>query len=346
MSRTAFAVLLSSAIAFADDAAPKTFAEYLAKHEFVCNGPLETLPTAEVREFGGFKYELLGSSAKVRRTSPRKGPLKIGVIAATKDADPETLALLETFFAEFDKQDVELIFVGGDTAEEPKMLDAVYAWLAKRTQRPVLTVAGNSERPSAHNYAINKVREAGAENLINMGIVRRVDADGVDVVSLSGYYDKAYLHMRGACIYGQPDLDTVVEAAKQADDPVVLLSHGPPAQKGKDAVDFVPSSGNVGDPQILAAIKAAKISFGVHGHILEAAGRATDLSGKPLKQGKSYPSFFLNPGSANPLPWKLNSGATSYGLAAIVTVEGKQARWAFLKGEKPSSGAAAAKESP
>lgn len=339
MRQVALAFSLLCAVALADEP-PKNFTEYEAKHEFVCNGPIEKLAAADVRELAGFKYELWGSTAKIRRVDARKGPLKLGVVAAIKDAEPETLALLETFFAAFETQDVELIFVGGDTAEEPAVLDSVYAWIAQRTKRPVLTVAGNSERPSAHNYTISKVRKAGSENVINMGIVRRVDADGVDVVSLSGYYDKAYLHMRGACIYGQPDLDALVEAAKEADDPVVLLSHGPPAQKGKEAIDFVPASGNVGDPQLTAAIKSAKISFGVHGHILEAAARATDLAGKPLKPGRSHPAFFLNPGSANPLPWKLNSGVTSYGLAAIVTFDGKKASWEFLKGSKPKPVAA------
>ena len=338
--RSALALFLVASTALADDEAPKNFDEYEAKHEFVCNGPIEKLATPDVREHGGFRYEHTGSTLKLRRLIPRKGPLKIGVLAAIKDAEPETFTLLDGFLAEFEKQDVELIFVGGDTAEEPKVLEAVYEWLAKKTKRPLLSVAGNSERPSAHNYAIFKVRRAGNGHLINMGIIRRVDGDGADVVSLSGYYDKAYLHMRGACIYTPADLDALVEAAKEADSPVVLLSHGPPKQNGKDAIDFVPSSGNVGDPQINAAITAAKIPFGVHGHILEAAGKATDLGGKVLKPGKAYASFFANPGSANPLPWKLNAGGTSYGLAGVITFEGKKAKFEVLRGEKPKPVAA------
>lgn len=328
--------LIALLLAFSPAPPVKPFDEYQSKHEFACNAPLEKIDGPDIRQHGGFTYEHRGYVTKVFRDEKRKGPLKIGVVSAIKDAELETFQLLDTFFKEFDAQDVELILVGGDTGEEPKVLEAVYEWLTKRTSKPILTVAGNSERPSAHNYAINKQRANGAENLINLGIVRRVDADGVDVVSLSGYYDKAYLHMRGACIYEQKDLDAVVDAAKEANDPVVLLAHGPPRQRGQDAIDYVPSSGNVGDPAVLAAIKEAKIPFGVHGHILEAADRATDLAGRPLKGGKSYASFFLNPGSANPLPWKLNSGKTSYGLAAIITFNGKQASWQILRGQKPA----------
>lgn len=337
LTRTAaLSLALLSLPAFAqDEESPKTFAQYEEKHQFVCNAPIEKLPAPDVLEHAGYRYEFMGATAKIRRIDAKKGPLKLGVLSAIKDAEPETFALLDKFFAEFEKQNVDFIVVGGDTAEEPAVLDQVYAWLVKRTTKPILTVAGNSERPAAHNHSIGKLR-AEHPNLINMGIVRRVDADGADIVSLSGYYDARYLHMRGACVYKPEDLDAVVTLAKESDDPVVLLSHGPPKQSGKASIDFVPDSGNVGDPEVLKVVQTAKIPFGIHGHILEAGGKATDLAGKPLKEGKPWPQLFLNPGSANPLTWKLNAGGTSYGLAAVMTIDGKKASYTVLKGEKPA----------
>jgi hypothetical protein len=45
----------------------------------------------------------------------------------------------------------------------------------------------------------------------------------------------------------------------------------------------------------------------------------------------------VNQGSANPLPWKLNDGTTSYGLAALLTIDGKKASYEILRGAKPKN---------
>jgi hypothetical protein len=116
---------------------------------------------------------------------------------------------------------------------------------------------------------------------------------------------------------------------------VVLLVHGPPKQAGKNALDHVPGVGNVGDEQLNELIEKNKIPFGVFGHILEAGARGTDLSGKPLPQKKPHKALYLNQGSANALPWKLNDGTTSYGLAALLTIDGKQGSYEVLRAPKP-----------
>lgn len=338
MNRFAWPVFLSlcSTAAYSqDDAPPTNFDEYQEKHQYVCNGPLEWFATPDVREYGGFTYAHTGSTVKVTRATPKKGPIRFGVLSAIKDNDAQTLAVVKTFLDRFEQQDVDFVVVGGDTGEEPSVLEKFYEWLAQQTKRPVLTVPGNSERPAAHNYAVLKQRKAGALNLLTLNMIRRVDGAGADVVGLGGYYNKDFLHMRGACVYKAEDVAAVVAAAKASDDPVVLLVHGPPKQQGKDAIDFVPGDGNVGDPQLADAIKEAKIPFGIHGHILEAGGKATDLAGKPIKPNKHSRALFLNPGSANPLPWRLNAGGTSWGLAAILTVDGKNAKYEVLRAPKP-----------
>lgn len=326
-------LLLISSAALAED-----FAAWEERYQFDCNGPFEHFSPADVKEREGWRFEHTGGTVKVRRVKPRAGKKPVlGLLAGIKDLEPETKVMLDTFIAGFEKADVDAIVIGGDSSSEPDALDQILEYLGKATNRPLLIVAGNMERGAALNYAILKQRKAGATHLLNLDVVRRYDGDGVDVLGLGGYHDKAYLHLAGGCIYKEKDIDALERAAAAADDPVVLLTHGPPRQKGQQAIDYVPGADNVGDPHLTELINKAKISFGIHGHILEAAGRATDASGKPLPQKKPHPALFVNQGSANPLPWKLNDGTTSYGLAALLTIDGKKASYEILRGAKPKT---------
>ncbi len=306
-------------------------------YQFDCNAPYGTVGKSETKVQGDFKYELAGGTIKVRREHPRKdaSTARIGVIAGIKDLEPETKAALAKVLAQFEAADVEMVLVGGDSAEAPDVLDQIYGYLVEATKRPILTVAGNTERGGAHNYAIAKQRKAGHVHLINMGLSRRYDGEGVDVVSLSGYHDKRYLHVSGGCLYTEKAISDTAAAARGSDDPVVLLTHGPPKQTGSKALDYVPQVGNVGDPALHTLIKEAKIPFGVFGHILEAAGHATDLAGKVLPAKKLQKSLYLNQGSVNTLPWKMNDGTTSYGLAMLLTVKGAQASYEVIRLPKP-----------
>ncbi|MGV3620913.1 MAG: metallophosphoesterase family protein [Archangium sp.] len=322
---------LCSSLAFADD-----FAVWEERYQFDCNGPFENFSPADVKTREGWVFEHTGGTVKVRREKPRtaKKPT-LGLLAGLKDLEPESKAMIDSFIAQFEKADVDAIVIGGDTSSEPDGLDEILAYVAKATNRPLLVIAGNMERGAALNYSILKIRKTGATHLLNLDVIRRYDGDGVDVLSLGGYHDKAYLHLAGGCIYKDKDLEALERAAAAADDVTVLLTHGPPRQKGQQALDYVPGAENVGDPRITSLINKAKISFGIHGHILEAAARGTDLSGKVLPQKKFHPALFVNQGSANPLPWKLNDGTTSYGLAALMTFDGKKASYEVLRGPKP-----------
>jgi Icc-related predicted phosphoesterase len=103
----------------------------------------------------------------------------------------------------------------------------------------------------------------------------------------------------------------------------------------RDAVeplDHVPEAGNVGDPDLTDLITAAKLPFGVFGHILEAAGRGTDLSGKrEIKPGVFSDALYVNPGSANSLPWRMNVGPESYGMAMLFTISGQKAKYEVFR---------------
>ncbi|MBL8936562.1 MAG: metallophosphoesterase, partial [Archangium sp.] len=329
-------VALAAVTAFADP--PANQEQWEEATQFDCIGPFTHFSPPDVKEKDGFRYEYTGATVKLRRAASKPGKqVRLGLLAGIKDLDPETKASVERFLADFEKADVDAVVIGGDTSSDPQMLENQYAYLAQATKRPLLVIAGNMERGASLNYAITKVRkDTGATNLVNMDLVRRADFDGADVVSLGGYHDKAFLHLAGGCIYADKHVDQIEAAAKAADDAVVLLTHGPMRQKGQQALDYVPGAENVGDPRLTAVVQSAKISFGITGHILEAAAKGTDVAGKVLPPKKLHPALFVNQGSANPLPWKMNDGSTAHGLAAIMTIDGKKASYEVLRGPKPT----------
>lgn len=328
--------LLAPLATFADG--PTTQAQWEEASQFDCIGPFTHFAPPDVQEHEGFRYEYTGATVKVRRLGARPGrQVRLGLLAGIKDLDPETIATVGRFLADFEKADVDAVVIGGDTASDPQLLETIYAHLSSATKRPLLVIAGNMERGASLNYALSKVRsETGAKHLVNLDLVRRADFDGADLVSLGGYHDRAFLHLSGGCIYTDKHLDSLEAAAGAADDAVVLLTHGPMRQKGQQALDYVPGADNVGDPRLTAVVERAKIAFGITGHILEAAAKGTDAAGKVLPPKKLHPSLFVNQGSANPLPWKLNDGTTAWGLAAILTVDGKKASYEVLRGPKPA----------
>lgn len=332
--RTSFVLWLFAGVAHAQ---PSTQDAWEEAAQFDCIGPVTHFAPADVKEQAGVRYEYTGATVKLRRVTPKAGKqVRFGLLAGIKDLDPSTQATVERFMVSFENADVDAIVIGGDTSSDPQELENIFAFLVKATTRPLLVIAGNMERGASLNYALTKVRrENQALHLVNMDLVRRADFDGADVVSLGGYHDKAFLHLAGGCIYLDKHVDQVETMAKLADDSVVLLTHGPPRQKGQQALDFVPGAENVGDPRLTAIIQSAKISFGITGHILEAAGKGSDLSGKTLPAQKLHPALFVNQGSANPLPWKMNDGSTAHGLAAIMTIDGKRASYEVLRGAKP-----------
>src|SRR5581483_11265663 len=117
---------------------PKDLAAWEDQYQFECNAPWVLVDPPEKKTLHGYTYEFAGASVKVRRETPAaKGPVKLGLLAGIKDAEPDTLATLKRFLDAFDAADVEAVIVGGDTAEQPEVLDAVYAWLVDATSRPI-----------------------------------------------------------------------------------------------------------------------------------------------------------------------------------------------------------------
>jgi Icc-related predicted phosphoesterase len=324
--------------------------------ETTCLGKADkVLQTPESWTAAGFGFTVRGAVAEVKREArepnAQKGAgAKLGVLMAIKDFSPETRSNLETFLAAFKKAGVEGIVADGDSAygvdDQDGTLTDLFGFLGAQGV-PVYAVIGNSESRSSFNRGLLAAWRK-TKTVINLNLVRRVDGDGFSLVSMPGYYDRRFIAETSGCDYKPEDLHDLARLAKDATGPVVLVSHGPPQQEGKGALDATSDGKNVGDPAMAQAIADGKINFGVFGHILEAGGRATDLEGKRLiKPGVAAASLYLNPGPASAEPWLMNEGGVSRGMAAILTLRGGKAEWQQVlaaplqrapKGRKPAAG--------
>ena len=337
----------------AQAAAPHPYEKLQIDSETTCVGGAQlVLPAADSWEADGFKFSVSGARAEVKATAAgaKKGEARLGLLAAVKDFTPDTQANLTRFVEAFKKAGVSGIVVDGDSAygvdDQDSTLSDFYSWLGGQGV-PVYAIIGNSESRSPFNRALLAAYRKHP-NVINLDIVRRVEGDGFTLVSLPGYFDKRYIPESAGCQYKPDDVQELSRLAKGAPSPVVLVSHGPPRQEGKGALDVTQDGHNVGDPELAAAIAEATIPFGVFGHILESGGRATDLTGKKsIKPGQPSASLYINPGPAFADPWPLNGGRTSHGMAAILTIKGGKAEWqSILAATAKSKGRAPERVAP
>ena len=316
-------------------AVPTAYEKYQTESETVCVGGAEhAFEAADEWTAAGHKFSVLGARAKVTRAGDgapaAKGEARLGLLAAVKDFTPETQANLKAFIDAFKRAGVAGVVVDGDSAygvdDQDTTLSELFTFLGAQ-ELPIYAIIGNSESRSSFNRAVLAAYRAHP-NVINLDLVRRVEGDGFVLVSLPGYYDKRYIHESAGCAYKSDDVQALLGLAKDAPAPVVLVSHGPPRQSGKFALDSTNDGHNVGDPELASVMQQAKVSFGVFGHILESGGRATDLAGKKqVKPNSLSTELFVNPGPAFADPWQLNSGTVSHGMAAILTIRGSKAEW-------------------
>lgn len=93
-------------------------------------------------------------------------------------------------------------------------------------------------------------------------------------------------------------------------------------------------AGNVGDPDMADLLETVPVPFGIFGHILEAGGRATSnlKTGAPVKLPmRSWSTGCISTRAVlRPRPWGMLNGKQSYGMAAVLTVDGGKAKMEFL----------------
>jgi Icc-related predicted phosphoesterase len=310
-------------------AAPGTWDAFAEERYAECDGPAGELEKPVDIEAGGHRYQLFGHRLAQVDKDPDK-VLRIGVISAIKDDRDETIAAVKTLIEKLKKQKIEVLVANGDLSTNEFQMEKIFPLLAD-TGMLVIAHIGNTESCGSFNRAANDVFKKHP-NFINGNWVRRIELDDGTLITLPGYYSRPFVHTGGAAVYNQEDIDALLKMNKDAPTPRILVSHGPPKMDGKTALDMASDGGNVGDPMMAELIKDLKIPFGISGHILEAGGRGTDLSGrKKLKPKKPYPSLYVNAGTANPDPWGMLDGGTSYGMGLYFEVSGKKAQYQVHK---------------
>lgn len=204
---------------------------------------------------------------------------------------------------------------------------------------PVFVLSGNRECKTTFNSAMATLSE-DFPNVFNMNAVRRVDLDDVDIISMPGYHDPEYVHCSwDKCLYYESDTLSLIELAKESNSPVVAISHGPPRQTDRNGIDVVSEGANVGNPALAAAIRKAGIPFGAFGNIQEAGGKAVNLDGtSQIAQNTFVESLYLNPGPADSMIWTMNDESESRGMAAVIHIVGKKAKYkVFRIGQEPKA---------
>lgn len=290
-----------------------------------CVGPAGVIAPAIPISAGGKRYSLEGHRL-VALDKDADDVLRIGVVSAIKDSRPETQAALHSLLESLKKQKIDLLIANGDLATNSFDMDVVFKQLAAEDLL-VVVFTGNTESCGAFNQASDRAF-AERKNLINGNWVRRLELDDGTLLTLPGYYDRRFAHTGGAARYDDKDLEDLRDIAHGAPLPLILTSHGPPKMEAKAGIDVATDAGNVGDSGMTELIKDLKINVGIFGHILEAGGRATDLTGKTARApGRFHPSLYVNAGTANPDPWRMLDGSTGYGMALVVEIRPKDAKF-------------------
>ncbi len=254
-----------------------------------------------------------------------------GVVSDIKEDTPANLFNLGRYLAFFKAEKAEAIVVTGDIGESASSIKNALVLLAG-AGLPVFAIPGNRECRQDYTEGVEAAATATKGAVVNLARFRRVDWDDADLVSLPGYYDKRFIHCETGCQYFVEDLAALAPVVKEANDPVVLVSHGPPHGETTTAIDFAGEAGNVGDMNLAKFVADNGIAFGLFANIHEAGGKATNLKGDDIaKQDTPVPALYLNSGPADSERWAMNDGTESVGMAAVVAVQGKLARYKVFR---------------
>ena len=160
------------------DAPLRTFrdwSEYLHDHRFVCSGERGLLVAPVALRFRHGRATLHGWHLDWH--APDGHPehsVTLGVLGATKDAYPGTLANLDHFLAAFAQEGVDVIIVAGDIGYAPEDIAKVLERLAL-SGRLVVAITGNAEPIRSFHSAIIDVTRRH-QNLIDGNLVRLIAA--------------------------------------------------------------------------------------------------------------------------------------------------------------------------
>jgi len=297
-----------------------------------CVGAIDTAVPKQITvagkkaELNGYKLTFLEKDADDQAV--------FGVLSSINEDTGTNLFNLKRYVEWFKANKAEAIIVDGDTGDSESSIEHSLTVLAE-SGLPVFVLIGNHECKGDYNDAVLAVQKK-FDNVIDLGKVRYVDFDDADLVSIPGYHDPQFVHCPNSpCIYTKGDVEDLKKVALAANDPVVLVAHGPPHGQTPNAIDAIEGGKNIGDPNLNALVSEAKIPFGVFGNVKEAGGRATDLTGENvIKENTPAPALYVGVGPADSVPWSMNDNTTSEGMAALLTVKGKQASYQTYRAKK------------
>ena len=321
------------------DAPLRTFrdwSEYLHDHRFVCSGERGLLVAPVALRFRHGRATLHGWHLDWH--APDGHPehsVTLGVLGATKDAYPGTLANLDHFLAAFAQEGVDVIIVAGDIGYAPEDIAKVLERLAL-SGRLVVAITGNAEPIRSFHSAIIDVTRRH-QNLIDGNLVRLIQLGPASLVTVPGYFDERFMAAEEGCLYDGDDLEALDPMIEAADSPVVLVSHGPPRGAGEHAIDVAFDAGHVGDPSLRDLMERHAIDMGLFSHILECGGRAVDSeSGESVAPETWSAQALLNVGAATSLEQDMHDGTSRHGMAAIVQLGPRGMRYHMI--HAPGSG--------
>ena len=300
--------------------------DYLKQYRYDCPGPLDATMKPRKLTIAKRVYTHQGYKLVLDDKQAGKGA-KVGVISASKEMVVSTLENIKAALAWFKKEQVHWIIVNGDMTTDAFDIETLFGLLGD-TEVGVLVNMGNGDSFGVWNRIFRR-KSGQYPNVINASYIRHIVADGVEFWILPGYYDKRFLHQTGACRYNKKDVQEMkVKLRKAGDKPTVLVSHGPPRGYGREAIDWISEGENIGDIAINKLLQKHDIKFGLFSHILEAGGKAVGSDFKTaVGERKGVQSLYVNTGSISGDPWPMNSGKTSYGMAAIVEYKNENSKF-------------------
>ncbi|MBI5389906.1 metallophosphoesterase [Candidatus Woesearchaeota archaeon] len=298
-----------------------------------------SLPTHGVINHRSYLFQ--GNTVTEETTDPDT----YAVFGAISDCHGEA-ARARWFAEELKRQGAEYILNAGDNAlnerlrygradvnDDRKEIKDCLAAMAS-TGLPVFVIPGNHETQTTYQGALQDLAAQGIKNIIDMTIYQRFDGDDLDIVALPGYHTKSipgrkFIPDDG--YWAQPEnIKAAGALAQDLDDAVVLLSHGAP-KTGSYGPGTISNGQDVGDEVTRKVMIQYNISFAVVGHIHEAGGLAANLRGEKVAPETWASSFVVNAGALE--NWELLNGKQSKGMALLVTISDKQARYKVITSE-------------
>ncbi len=302
------------------------WSEYQKANAMVCVGPFESTIAPEDVELGGKTYRLSGSQLSIT-TPDADDEVRFGVLSSIKDFSEETQGNLKVFLSWFQQEKIEWLVLNGDIAGDEEEFEDILNFVGE-TKLPTLVQIGNFESRGSYSRLVSAASKRHP-NIIDQNLVRVIEADDVNIISMPGYYDRKFLHTGSGCLYKPEDVTKLLDVAEKIAAPKLLISHGPPRGVGPKSIDVIADGhANVGDPNLTRLIKQGGVAFGIFGHILESAGRGVGLDmSVPIKEDTWSKALYVNAGNANALPWGLLDGSTMTGSASVVHIKGSKAKF-------------------